>query len=559
MTNFKAGKTIVLQQEILGELVALLEEHGFTDKAKELTERVSEIQSNDRIRIAFIGQYSAGKSSIISALTNIDIPIGTDVTTESCTDYNWGNFLLTDTPGLQNSDEHDEIANEAINKADLIIYCITYELFNSYTKADYISLAYDKDYAKKMILVINKVNSEECDDRSVLISNYKETINRTLSPHSIEDVPYCFIDVLEYIKGVERNKERRIQKSNFETFIGILNDFLSSNSLICKLDTPFRAAKKIISDVMIDESETEEERSKRILISRLEREFQIMRATAERNWNTVVNNEILCFSEQAYRLFEDIMEGNVHDPESEYNALIFRSIESINKALMQLSEENNNECNEKANEILNTRVAISLFGDIGVDASEGLMAGQGSDHNGTGIVIAKSTVENVGKKVASKLASVSKDSVKKVILDVGHKFGHKFKPWGASKLAEKALKAFKFVGPAVETVGLLLDVKETIDETKAAKEQRKVRNEMFCILEETKKDIREECNKKKAEFIEAVFTSRLDELAGAKATMAADKQANKDFNNKLYVIDRRISEVQEMLFSTLETDNIENV
>ena len=68
-------------------------------------------QINDKIKleIAFVGQYSAGKSSIISALTgNKTIRIAQGVATTKTQEYEWGNVLLIDTPGISTENtEHD--------------------------------------------------------------------------------------------------------------------------------------------------------------------------------------------------------------------------------------------------------------------------------------------------------------------------------------------------------------------------------------------------------------------------------------------------------------------
>ena len=108
----------------------------------------------ERIVITFIGQYSAGKSSIVSALTNRnDIKIDADIATSSATEYILDDqIILVDTPGLYTGNhEHDDITLEAINKADMLVYCITNELFDSITIKDYKN-GYMKNYRNKMLL-----------------------------------------------------------------------------------------------------------------------------------------------------------------------------------------------------------------------------------------------------------------------------------------------------------------------------------------------------------------------------------------------------------------------
>ncbi|MHC5719116.1 MAG: GTPase, partial [Nostoc sp.] len=68
------------------------------------------------LTVAFVGQYSAGKSTMMSALTGRrDIHIGADITTDKTTSYDWNGIQLIDTPGLfTDRKDHDEITYEAI-------------------------------------------------------------------------------------------------------------------------------------------------------------------------------------------------------------------------------------------------------------------------------------------------------------------------------------------------------------------------------------------------------------------------------------------------------------
>ena len=111
-----------------------------------LDKSLQEHQDLDKITLAFIGQYSSGKSTIISALTELkNIKIGAGVTTDKTTYYDWNDIKLIDTPGLWTSyKEHDEITETAIEKSDLLVFCITTELFDELTIAKFKEYAYEK-------------------------------------------------------------------------------------------------------------------------------------------------------------------------------------------------------------------------------------------------------------------------------------------------------------------------------------------------------------------------------------------------------------------------------
>ncbi|MHC5759567.1 GTPase [Nostoc sp.] len=99
--------------------------------------------------VAFVGQYNAGKSTTISALTGQrDIKIDSDIATDVTATYDWNSIKVIDTPGLfTDRQDHDEITYEAINKADLLVFNLTYMLFDLITIENFKKLAYEKGYS----------------------------------------------------------------------------------------------------------------------------------------------------------------------------------------------------------------------------------------------------------------------------------------------------------------------------------------------------------------------------------------------------------------------------
>ena len=89
--------------------------------------------SNNPISLVFAGQYSAGKSTILKALTGIKtIETGEQITTQVTHTYDWNGLRVIDTPGIHTTlrPDHDEISYEAISNADMLVYVVTHELFD---------------------------------------------------------------------------------------------------------------------------------------------------------------------------------------------------------------------------------------------------------------------------------------------------------------------------------------------------------------------------------------------------------------------------------------------
>ena len=95
----------------LDKLLASLRTADADTLRQNLRAGVKEYKQQGTLSIAFIGQYSAGKSTIISALTGRrDIHIDADTATDKITAYAWNGVKLIDTPGLfTDRGDHDEI------------------------------------------------------------------------------------------------------------------------------------------------------------------------------------------------------------------------------------------------------------------------------------------------------------------------------------------------------------------------------------------------------------------------------------------------------------------
>ena len=111
------------------------------------------------------GQYSAGKSTILQALTgDTSIVTGADVTTTEVAEYRWGDVLLVDTPGVQAGlPAHDERAEQALRAADLVLFVVTVDLFDELGARHLRHVAVELGKARDMIVVVNKSGTLSAD------------------------------------------------------------------------------------------------------------------------------------------------------------------------------------------------------------------------------------------------------------------------------------------------------------------------------------------------------------------------------------------------------------
>lgn len=217
--------------------------------------------SEKPISLVFVGQYSAGKSTILRALTKIDtIEIGEKITTQVTKEYEWNNLKVIDTPGIHTTlrPDHDEISYEAIVSADILVYVVTHELFDSYIGKNFKKLLIEKNKVGEIILVVNKMatvgNTKE--NREIKLLDLK----KVTEPYSPEDLRTCFIDAESYIDSLEEKDEEisneLYNRSNYKELVDTINIFVEQRGYYSKLTTSLQKIADIIQRSISFSSDT---------------------------------------------------------------------------------------------------------------------------------------------------------------------------------------------------------------------------------------------------------------------------------------------------------------
>ena len=202
--------------------------------------------NSDKVKIVFAGQYSAGKSSIIKMLTGDDtIATGAKITTQETHTYEWNGLEIVDTPGVHTSlrPDHDEISYKAIAAADILVFVITNELFDSYMADHFRRLAIDKDKAGEMILVVNKMDRAAKGNTEEQQNIIREDLRTVLAPYTPEQLHLSFLDAQSYLDSLEEREgdpelaDELLARSGYTEFIDTLNAYVAEKTLTSKLTT----------------------------------------------------------------------------------------------------------------------------------------------------------------------------------------------------------------------------------------------------------------------------------------------------------------------------------
>ena len=197
-----------------------------------------------KIKLVFVGQYSAGKSSIIKMLTGEDVAIGAAITTQDSTPYEWNGLEIVDTPGIHTElrPDHDEITYDQINHAALLIFVITNEGFSQRMGDHFRELAIEQKRAANMVLVVNKMDRTALGNVPEQQQVIYEDLKKVTKPYDPKELYLSFVDTASYFKAQEetdeRRKNRRLERSGREVFINNLNHFVAEKGVLQKINLP---------------------------------------------------------------------------------------------------------------------------------------------------------------------------------------------------------------------------------------------------------------------------------------------------------------------------------
>lgn len=498
--------------------------------------------SRDRplLRLAFSGQYSAGKSTIISALTgDKTIRISADVATDEVKAYRWRDIELWDTPGLYaDRADHTAKAEQAQCEADLIVYCLTTNLFDNVTASDFRRLAFEKGYAPKLFLLTNKLLMEDVDDTTAYIANLTVSIDRTLSPHRLSEFNHAFIDAYEYREGLAASNQDRIRFSRFEAFVEQLNAWIKERGLLARLDPPIRLGLSTIDAALATLPESTFEQNPELFL--LNQQLRIVQ-TQQRRTDAELRRLASGVIHQMQLLGEQLLSGELGDDPKLAEASFQGRVEEINKetyeGLNLLIQESYEQLQRKLDDFANEPFVADYFASMDASQAASIPTGQSSG-GGKG-----NPIKDVAKMLLGKgterfglpgglmtgTRQMAGGAGHQLIYNVGKMFGKNFKPWEAVKMAKGLGQALAFVGIAMSAYEIYEQVNE---DAKADEKQRQFEQQ----LQEARAQIRALADAMVAQLLEIyqkeyalpVIGVILEKLNAARDRILAQEASNKE-------------------------------
>ena len=500
--------------------------------ASKLQQDLQEYRERGFLTIAFVGEYSSGKSSLISALSGRrDLAISADIATDVCREYEWNGIKLIDTPGLWTErKDHDARTYEAIAKADLLVYCLTYSLFDTTTLANFKELAFERNYQSKMLLLVNKM-SAEAGDVEARIKHYTASLKESLAPHDLSQFPLAFCDARDQLDGEDGGDSELAALSRFDLLNALLNQFITAKGAMARLDTPLRIALASLDEVATvcarDDKRDDQEsyllqkltgivaRQRRALAIKVDGEIAnlehcIYKIGAGLAKDIGINPQLQMELEQSQHKIEALCQKSSEQMEKEINTAVESLREEMGKEfdnpLMKdftcTTASPNADTGLPNDTAALLKKKVAMFGKIadtlGINASKGLI----------------------------NTAQASKSGLATGIRTVGKWVGFKFKPWQAANWAKSLTNAIPYIGVALNLLSLASDAASEVEEANNEAKLKAIKRDLLNHFDNVAKSVSIDMSKSATGAMNDIYDQVEQMLSSMKAAQEQELGAS---------------------------------
>ncbi len=477
-----------------GEQYGINIENSFKEKINSVIKNIA----NQKLKVALIGGFSEGKTSIAAAwierLDKTSMKIDHQESSDEVKIYNIDDEIeLVDTPGLFGFKEkisdngkiehYKDITKKYISEAHLILYVLNpSNPIKESHKDDLIWLFRTLNLLPRTIFVISRfdeeVDIEDEEDYNRKFNTKKENIqNRlneliSLSEKEKENLVIVAVAANPFDCGVEywlKHKEEFQKLSRIKTLQNATQKKIKENG--GKLTIIEEAKKSIIQDVVNRQiplaKKTQQDINKEVeclnkIIEKKQQDIQ--------NLNEEISKARINLREFAIRYFSDLCSQVSGTNMETFNDFIEREIgnEGIN-----IETKVQNEFERQTQGILNqiSKIEANFNADIGFFENNIKTFGK----NGINFLIKSNIINPTNIKLA-------RDMTVTTAKFVGIDLVLKFKPWGAVKLANN-------INKALPLINIALEVWDSWNEQQKINEFEKNKEKMKSNFENQKKEI----------------------------------------------------------------------
>lgn len=479
------------KKELLSKLKILNKKFNEVENSYELDLGELKIKVNESIEnlekekfsIALFGAFSDGKSSIVSAITKrLDIKIAPEPSTCDITCYEYGDWLIVDTPGLFSEKLlHDEPTKKYISEANVVIY--TLDPVNPLKNSHHPTVKWllsDINKIDSTIFVINKMDEiadlEDDEDykrnSDIKIGVVVDTLKQIIELKSLPKSKIVCVSSDPFGHRLEHwfnNLDEYKKLSRIENLRNEINNFIKS------------AKDRLITSAsfsVIEDTTNEAIKKLDLLRKEVEDKIEVLESQIEENTNKLsnfgkdINRNYVNIKEEIMNIRKGILQSieasvdvshlrSVMDSEVGREGYVIK--EKINLIVQKYTH---NLCEEQEKFLQNIEESLTFHNKIQENmiksfANAGAKFGEG--------ILRKSSRE-LGSFVLK-----TRDTLKLPV---------KFKPWGAIKWGNRVASFGKFLKTLpliVESVTIVIKI---YTEKKFNDEKNKIKQEIESLFKD---------------------------------------------------------------------------
>ena len=503
-------------------------------KVRDFAPRVpSKISSDgEALQVVFAGQYSAGKSSIIKAMTGReDIEIGPRPTTQEAQQFDWNGIKIVDTPGIHTElrPDHDEITYDAISKAHLLVFVITAGLFDSHIAEHFRKLAIDREKAHEMLLVVNKMqqvgNTPEIQDVK------REDIRKVLAPYTPEELRTSFVDAeaaLEAEALAAQDEEQSgilRRKSGFDAFYDNFNAFVREKELAGRYTTSLYTLEQVLQEALVAESSDDSD-SKALEEVLLQKRSTLVKGKAD--VSQAVESKVLSTTtkiQEEGRQAADLLriDSDFEDADEKLKAAQDRIQEYADELSQILPEEVGKHIKslaEKVDQIAESELVKTLIPKLemkiqAIDVDPQTLAkmkGYSEDARKLGQFLVEQSFNPQNATSWFKFRQYSGTPTHVTVKSIGRFFGKSFKPWEAVKWTRRIANAGRGLAVVGIFVSVAAQIKEEVDSAKQEQELREGRAAIRAGFDDAAREVELHFDKATNTYVDEIIGQELAEV-----------------------------------------------
>ena len=449
------------------------------------------------VKVVFAGQYSAGKSTMLRALTGRqDIAVGADITTQKSHEYDWNGISVVDTPGVHTElrPDHDGLTYRAISEADLMVFVVTNELFDAHIAEHFKKLAVERGKGHEMMLVVNKMQRCAGGNTAAVQRDIREDLRKVIDPFTPEELRTSFVDAEAVLEArcepdgeIGRILER---KSGFGGFVEALNEFVRDKGLIGRYTSALYTVDQVLQEAIASEStgDRDADAIEELLLQkrRALADTRVQLPRSVEGWVRRASADIRQRGTDAGDLIHGDFDGEEVNRQLEgLQQEVDRRVRDLESVLQQTVAQIINELNARLEGVAGGELAKALLprleGRVNVEIPTANAASASQGAAGTffdmtrqlgGFITKHSLSSNAGAAGLGqlfKLKPYSGSGTHGLVKEVGHLFGKSFKPWEAIKWTRGIATA----GRVLSVAGVVLSAVSQIAADKAAEKRER--------------------------------------------------------------------------------------